>query len=160
MYIFHDIHSDVVIFLSCFFVRSKYIDIVFKPYTSWMLHWHCVYPLQWRHNDRDGVSNHQPHDCWLNRPFRCRSKKTSKLRATGLCARNSPVTSEFPAQRTSNMVNVSIWWRHHANDWPNSGRVTLTYMNSILQHQNPTNPKRMRCIFWEVLYMRQCPCPW
>ena len=22
--------------------------------------------LQWRHNERDGVSNHQPHDCLLN----------------------------------------------------------------------------------------------
>ena len=27
-------------------------------------------PLQWRHNGRDGVSNHQPHDCLLNRLFR------------------------------------------------------------------------------------------
>ena len=36
--------------------------------------------LQWRHNGRDSVSNHQPHDCLLNRLFRCRSKKTSKLR--------------------------------------------------------------------------------
>ena len=26
--------------------------------------------LQWRHNDRDGVSNYQPHDCLLNRLFR------------------------------------------------------------------------------------------
>ena len=25
--------------------------------------------LQWRHNGRDGVSNHQPHDCLLNRLF-------------------------------------------------------------------------------------------
>ena len=24
-------------------------------------------PLQWRHNGRDGVSNHQPHHCLLNR---------------------------------------------------------------------------------------------
>ena len=37
-----------------------------------------------------------------------------KLRVTGLCAGNSPVTGEFPAQRTSNAENVSIWWRHHA----------------------------------------------
>ena len=26
--------------------------------------------LQWRHNGRDGVSNHQPHDCLLNRFIR------------------------------------------------------------------------------------------
>ena len=31
--------------------------------------------LRWRHNGRDGDSNHQPHDCLLNRLFRRRSKK-------------------------------------------------------------------------------------
>ena len=35
--------------------------------------------LQWRHNERDGVSNYQPRDCLLNRLFGRRSKKTSKL---------------------------------------------------------------------------------
>ena len=69
--------------------------------------------LRWRHNSRDSVSNHQPHDCLLNRLFRRRSKKTSKLRVTGLCAGNSPVTGEFPAQMASNAENASIWWRHH-----------------------------------------------
>ena len=69
--------------------------------------------LQWRHDGRDGVSNHQPHECLLNRLIRCRSKKTSKLRVTGLCAGNSPETGEFPAQMASNAENVSIWWRHH-----------------------------------------------
>ena len=44
----------------------------------------------WRHNDHDGVSNHQPYSCLLNHLFRGRSKKTSKLRVTGLCAGNSP----------------------------------------------------------------------
>ena len=71
-------------------------------------------PLRWRHNGRNGVSNHQPHDCLLNRLFRRRSKKTSKLRVTGLWAWNSPGTGEFPAQMASNAENVSIWWRHHA----------------------------------------------
>ena len=48
------------------------------------------------------VSNHQRIDCLLN------PKKTSKLRATGLCVGNSLVTSEFPAQKASNADNVSI----------------------------------------------------
>ena len=52
--------------------------------------------LQWRHNERDGVSNHQPHYCLLNRLLRRGSKKTSKLPVTGLCARYSPLTGEFP----------------------------------------------------------------
>ena len=47
-------------------------------------------PFRWRHNERNGVSNHQPHDCLLNRLFRRRSQKSSKLRVTGLCAGNSP----------------------------------------------------------------------
>ena len=69
--------------------------------------------LHWRHNGRDSVSNHQPHDCLLNRLCRRRSKKTSKLRVTGLCVGNSPGTGEFPAQRASNAENVCICWRHH-----------------------------------------------
>ena len=53
--------------------------------------------LQCRHNGRDVVSSHQPYDYLLNRLFRCRSKKTAKLRVTGLCAGNSPVNGEFSA---------------------------------------------------------------
>ena len=68
----------------------------------------------WRHNGHDSVSNHQPHDCLFNRLFRRRSKKTSKLCFTVLCAGNSPGTGEFPAQMASNAENVAIWWRHHA----------------------------------------------
>ena len=41
-----------------------------------------------------------------------RSRKTAKLRVTGLCEGNSPVTGEFPAQRVGNAENVSSWWRH------------------------------------------------
>ena len=46
-------------------------------------------PLQWRHNEHDGVSNHWHIDCLLKHLFRHRSKKTSKLRVTGLCEGNS-----------------------------------------------------------------------
>ena len=59
--------------------------------------------LHCRHNERDGVSNHQPRDCLLNGLFRRGSKKTSKFRVTGLCEGNSRVTGEFPAQRTNNV---------------------------------------------------------
>ena len=70
-------------------------------------------PLQWRHNGRNGVSNHRRLDCSTNRLFWRRSKKTPKLSVTGLCETNSPVTGGFPAQRFSNEENVSIWCRHH-----------------------------------------------
>ena len=75
-------------------------------------------PLQWRHNGRDGVSNHQPHHCLLNRLFMRKWKKTSRLRVTGLRMGNSPVTGEFPAQMASNAENFSIWWRHHVETGP------------------------------------------
>ena len=54
-----------------------------------------------------------------------RSKKTSKFRVTGLCAGNSPVTGEFPAQMASNAENVSIRWRHHdgSEHWANKTRT-------------------------------------
>ena len=87
--------------------------------------------LQWRHNERDRVSNHQPHDCLLNRLFRHRWLKSSKLRITGLCAGNSPGTSELPAQRASNAENVSIWWRH--------------YDKAIAKHNKPQNQTQNIC---------------
>ena len=76
---------------------------------------HCFRLLQWRHNERNGISTHQPHDCLLNLLFRRRSKKTSKFHITGLCEGNSPVTGEFPTQRASNVENASIWWHHHVS---------------------------------------------
>ena len=87
-----------------------YAEIIFETLCIFKLHRSS---LQWRHNGRDRVSNHQPHDCLLNRLFRHGSKKTSKLRVTGLCAGNSLGTGEFTAQMASNAENVSIWWRHH-----------------------------------------------
>ena len=83
---------------------------------------HKQYPtLQWLHNEYDGVLNHQPHDCLLKLLSRRRSKKTPKLRVTGLCEGNSPVTGEFPTQRASNAKNVSIWWSHHEWVWIKCG---------------------------------------
>ena len=55
-----------------------------------------IMTLQWRHNGHDGVSNHQPCHCLLNRSFGRISKKPSNLRFTGLCAGNSSVTGESP----------------------------------------------------------------
>ena len=80
-------------------------------------------PLQWHHNECDGVSNRKRLDCLLNRSFRRRSKETSKHRVAGLCEEKYFVskyfvskitTGEFVSQRVSNAENVSIWWRHHA----------------------------------------------
>ena len=52
-------------------------------------------------------------DCLRHRLIRSRSKKTSNLRVTGLCAGNSPVTGEFLTQMLSDAEDVSVLWRHH-----------------------------------------------
>ena len=49
--------------------------------------------LEWRHNERDGVSNHRRLDCLLNRLFRRRSNTPSKLRVTDLWEGNPSVTA-------------------------------------------------------------------
>ena len=107
--------------------------------------WRKHEALRWRHNGRDSISNDQPHNCLLYRLFRRRSKKTSKLRVTGLCVGNSPGrTCEFPAQMASNAENVSIWWRHHGysfniyqnrgdkSNWNPSVRKTMTALSQTV----------------------------
>ena len=42
-----------------------------------------------------------------------RSKKTSKLRANGVCEGSPLVTDGFPSQKASDAEDVSIRWRHH-----------------------------------------------
>ena len=51
-------------------------------------------PLQWRHNERGGVSNHQRLDCSLNRLIK---ENIKAPRYWPLYVWNSPVTSEFSA---------------------------------------------------------------
>ena len=43
-------------------------------------------------------------------------EKTAKLRVTGFCEENPPMTCGFPSQKASNAENVSIGWRHHDYD--------------------------------------------
>ena len=69
--------------------------------------------LLWCHNEHDCISNHRHLDCFPNRLFRGRSKKTSKLCVIGLREGDPPVTGGFPLQRASNAENVSILWYHH-----------------------------------------------
>ena len=71
----------------------------------------CIskHTLLWHHNEHDGVSNHQPHDCLSNRSFGRKYKTNMKA------PRHWPVTGEFPSQKASNAKNISIWWLHHVS---------------------------------------------
>ena len=71
-------------------IHGRYVYVNLSILLETIFFYLSAGPLRWRHNDRDGVSNHQPHDCLLNRLFRRRSKLTSKLCITGLCVGNSP----------------------------------------------------------------------
>ena len=117
-----------------------------------------ISPLQWRYNGRDGVSNHQRYDCFLKLLFRCRSKKASKLRVTGLCEGNSPVTGEFPGQRVSNAEYVSIWWGHHARKylywgycWYCPKIYTLLLSRICIRHESVYKSSRQRWFCYYIL---------
>ena len=56
-----------------------------------------VQPLQWRHNESNGVSIHWHRDGLLKRLLRRLSKKSPKLLVTGLCEGNPSVTGGFPS---------------------------------------------------------------
>ena len=64
--------------------------------------------LHWRHNERDGVSNHQPHYCLLECLFNVEIKENIKV------PRHWPLCGEFtidrwiPRTKASNTENVSI----------------------------------------------------
>ena len=57
--------------------------------------------FQLRHNERHGISNHRHLDCSLNSLFRRTSQKTPKLRVTGLCEGNPPVTVDSHHNRSA-----------------------------------------------------------
>ena len=82
--------------ICCTILWSKQIGFQIHMYENDIFLSH--FTLQWRYNDPDGVSNHRRLECILNRLFRRRSKKTSKLPVTRFCGENSPVTGEFLAQ--------------------------------------------------------------
>ena len=88
--------------------------------------------LQWLHYERNGILNHQPQDCLTNCLFKAQIKETSKLcHWPGVW--NSPVPGEFPAQRSSNGENVSIWWHHHEM-WLKSHMCGCSNMPRSLWH--------------------------
>ena len=60
-----------------------------------------IHTLQWRHNELDDVSNHQPYDCLLNRLFRRRSTKYPSCKLLRLGASGI-------AHHISSLINHSL----------------------------------------------------
>ena len=69
--------------------------------------------LQWRHNERDGVSYRRRLYCLRSGLFQAQIKESTKS------PRHWPLCGEFtgvrwiPRPKDNNAENASIWWRHH-----------------------------------------------
>ena len=96
--------------------RSIRAQIYNQPPISFISH-RYMGTLLWRHIGGECVSNHQPHDCLLNRLFGHWWKKASKLRVTGLCAGNSPATGENNGEN-SGIGFVDPTWRMQSHYFP------------------------------------------
>ena len=85
-------------------INGRLVHTILKKHHVFLAHHHVVlftsfvifpFTLQWRHNERDGISNHRCLYCLLN----------------FFQAHRWPVDS--PHKRASNAENISIWWRHY-----------------------------------------------
>ena len=87
--------------------------------------------LHWRHDERDAVSNHQPHDCLPNVYSGPDEKENIKA------PRHWPLCGDrwIPRTMASNAENVSIWWRHHEKDPLWLLVVDIQYCSLTLSHR-------------------------
>ena len=73
-----------------------------------------VYPLQWRHNEPDCVSNHQPHDCLLKRYSGANKRKDQSSASLAFVRRihRWPVNSPHngPVTRKCFHLMMSSWF--------------------------------------------------
>ena len=97
------------------------------------------------------MASQSPASRLFSQPFiRAQIKETSKLRVTGLCEGNSPVTGEFPAQRASNAKNIFIWWRHHEKI---SKRRRLTNIPASTGHPDGCRCPGVKCAKSEIHWL-------
>ena len=83
----HSFHSRKCIW-KCHPVRKDYGIISKKPSApvyGQASSVSAMNKLQWRHNERYGVSNHKPRDCLLNRLFKAQLKENIKAPRLWLC---------------------------------------------------------------------------
>ena len=66
--------------------------------------------LRWRHNENDGVPNHQRLDIYSTV---CSNADQRKHQNSASLAFVREIHRWPKGQRASNAENVSIWWRHH-----------------------------------------------
>ena len=110
------------------FTRSISCPLV----TAWHLE---LGPLRWRLNERHGVSNRRRLDALLNPLFRCWSKKTSKLRVTGLCDGGFTGNSPHRVSVTRKIFQIDYvvmhQWPKHCCGYPIIYRRKPKYVHII-----------------------------
>ena len=72
----HRVHHDVTVMGNYVFpcagirgTKMTKVNFLQNSHVTW----------QWHHNERDGVSNHHPHTCLLNRLFKAQNKENIKV---------------------------------------------------------------------------------
>ena len=128
-----------------------------------MIHWttipavSCGCSLQWCHNERDDVSNHRRLDGLFNRLFIRRSKRTSKLRVTGLCEGNLTGNSPHKGPVTRRMFpfdDVIMSSPDPVCDWKIYILVTLTIIVVDKSHTQAYHPCVISfCLLCITFYM-------
>ena len=117
--------SVLIFVLSCWIYFRNYENMFCFLYLS------NIEILQGCHNERDDVSNNQPHNCLPNRLCRRRSTKTSKLHVTGLCVRG-----------------IHRWWVNSPHKRPVTRKMFL-FDDVIIKDLDPVYPARVSAV--EVL---------
>ena len=69
----HLFYGDVLIYACSEHVAGLAHLLIIGPQINFVI------PLQWRHDERDGVSDHQPHHCLLNRLFKYQSSASPAI---------------------------------------------------------------------------------
>ena len=93
---FSDLHSFEILadIPSISLSRHKKDLQLHKVFSTRYTCWHSFYTtLQWRHNETECVSNHQPHVCELNGLFKAQIKQNIKA------PRHWPLSEEFTGDR-------------------------------------------------------------
>ena len=147
-------------------------------YKAWL--WYVLMSLQWCHNGRNSVSNHQPHDCLLNGLFRRRSKKNESSASLAFVRgiHRGPVNSphKWPVTRKMFPFDDVILCRyiftqttaqHHQGTWsciPSSCSQSACTRRSIPARSAPRRnlgspPGREGLLQGPLLSPRMCPHP-
>ena len=110
----------------------------------------------WRHNGRDGVSDHQSHDCLLNRLFRRKSKKHQSSASLAFVWRihrwplNSP--HKWPVMRKMFPFDDTSWYPYDATF------IVLSTRWLLVAQGSPSERGHLKSWYEECINVSVCVC--